>query len=236
VTQDDSTLSAELRRLLEAESKDDPEIPKGAPDRVLGMVRAAAGVATPWTAPNAGPSAAAGTSAGISVKAAVWIAAAAVVAGGGLGAGAVKLLGGGKPEPAEARQPGQVLEPETTRPPDATLADSGSPTMDETSLAPRAERHAFSNPPPNAQDERQLIDGARVALRRGRAHDALVFLMSHERQFPAGDLTEERERLAIEALLAQGRRALAEQRAQRFHRRYPRSGYWSQIEQLLQPE
>jgi hypothetical protein len=46
-------------------------------------------------------------------------------------------------------------------------------------------------------------------------------------------LAEERERLAIEALLRLDRRADAEARAARFHRRYPRSVQGPRIRELL---
>ena len=81
--------------------------------------------------------------------------------------------------------------------------------------------------------ERQLIDAARVALGRGRSHDALVFLMGHERRFPEGSFVEERELLVIEALIAQGKSAPARARGQAFLAKFPRSTHAPRVRALL---
>ncbi|MEM9070581.1 MAG: hypothetical protein AAGE52_18895 [Myxococcota bacterium] len=81
--------------------------------------------------------------------------------------------------------------------------------------------------------ERALIDQARAALRAGRAHDALVALMGHERQFPNGSFAEERERLAIESLVDTGRHRAARRRGDAFLRRYPQSAHRERIERFL---
>jgi hypothetical protein len=45
----------------------------------------------------------------------------------------------------------------------------------------------------------------------------------HQRRFASGALVEEREALAVRALLAGGRRAEAERRAAAFRARFPKS-------------
>jgi hypothetical protein len=69
--------------------------------------------------------------------------------------------------------------------------------------------------------ERALLDVARGALARGEAREALVAADRHEKEYPAGALVEEREAIAIRALVAVGRRDEARQRAFAFERRFP---------------
>ena len=71
--------------------------------------------------------------------------------------------------------------------------------------------------------EQALLDPARVALARGDATTALARLEAHERRFPAGSLTQEREAMAIRALVLAGDRDAATARASRFRSRYPGS-------------
>ncbi|MDB4939135.1 MAG: hypothetical protein JWP87_6107 [Labilithrix sp.] len=84
--------------------------------------------------------------------------------------------------------------------------------------------------------EQALIDTARSALARGRAGDALSAADDHARKYPRGRLAEERETMAIQALLLAGRRSDAEARGQRFHRTYPGSLYGNAVDALLAPK
>ena len=81
--------------------------------------------------------------------------------------------------------------------------------------------------------ERDLIDTARAALSRGRADDALAAVQLHATRYPNGSLAEEREFLAIQALSMAGRKDAANERAARFHRRYPKSIFGSSVDGLL---
>lgn len=69
--------------------------------------------------------------------------------------------------------------------------------------------------------ERSLLDVARSALARGEAAEALDAVDRHARDYPDGALVEEREALAIKALMALGRRDEARERAARFELRFP---------------
>lgn len=80
--------------------------------------------------------------------------------------------------------------------------------------------------------ERRLLDQARAALERGEPAAALSFTTLHERQFPAGALAQEREAMAIRALVALGRTAEAHMRAARFRVRYPDSVLLSTIDEM----
>ena len=95
------------------------------------------------------------------------------------------------------------------------------------------EASAATRGPSRLARERALIDQARAALRADRAHDALVALMGHAREFPAGALAEDRERLAVESLIRTDRRAAARRRAEAFLARYPDSAHRPRIQRFL---
>ena len=80
--------------------------------------------------------------------------------------------------------------------------------------------------------EATLVDRARVALRTNAPREALRVLATHERQFPRGQLAEERELLAIEAHVALRESAQARMRITRFRAAYPRSAHTSRIDEL----
>lgn len=64
--------------------------------------------------------------------------------------------------------------------------------------------------------ERVLLDLARSALSSGDVAKALAAVQSHEAQFPSGQLTEEREALAVQILWTAGRRDEATRRLHAF--------------------
>lgn len=64
--------------------------------------------------------------------------------------------------------------------------------------------------------ERVLLDVARSALSSGDVAKALAAVQSHETQFPSGQLTEEREALAVQILWTAGRRDEATRRLHAF--------------------
>lgn len=71
--------------------------------------------------------------------------------------------------------------------------------------------------------EMALVARAQTALHRGLYESALGALDEHARRFPRGELTEEREALAVQALARAGRHDEARRRAERFEARHPRS-------------
>jgi hypothetical protein len=71
--------------------------------------------------------------------------------------------------------------------------------------------------------ERELVDTMRSGLARGRPADALEAGAEHARTFARGALAEEREVLAITALMQLGRVSEARARATRFRREHPQS-------------
>jgi hypothetical protein len=81
--------------------------------------------------------------------------------------------------------------------------------------------------------ERALLDVARADAAQGEPEQVLAVVAQHRRQFPRGRLTEEREALAIRALLSLGRTGEARQRAQTFRAAYPNSFLIPALESAL---
>lgn len=104
-----------------------------------------------------------------------------------------------------------------------------SATAKRASSASSAPSVAASITPSPRGDEFQLLRNARSALASTPTR-ALSLTSEHERLFPSGMLTQEREAIAIEALLRLGRRVEADARAERFLARFPTSPYRARIE------
>jgi|GEM_PF-890665 hypothetical protein len=119
---------------------------------------------------------------------------------------------------ASAREDVPTAEPGAPRPPrdgesareDSDLARTGSP-------GPEAEEGS------DLAAERRLIDAARADVAEGRFEPALAGLAAHRRRFPAGALAEDRDALAIEALVGAGRLTEAGRAAGTFEREHPSS-------------
>jgi hypothetical protein len=77
------------------------------------------------------------------------------------------------------------------------------------------------------RDARQVLDRSPVV--------ALSLCDEHQRDYPRGGLTQERELIAIAALLRLGRTSSAEARAARFRATYPRSPYLTRLDRLVPP-
>lgn len=83
-----------------------------------------------------------------------------------------------------------------------------------------------------APSEIELLRDARLALRQSPAA-ALAFAEQHARLYPQGKLSQERELIAISALVATGRRTAALSRGARFEQAFPTSPYRKQVGELL---
>ncbi len=152
-----------------------------------------------------------------------------------------------RPVPAlPAEVPAEEAPPNTTERTPAPENESGSeePSTGTPQRAHQTHRAGMNTPPPTASSEqtnrdsslaaeRTLIDRAVAALRTGRAQDAMVALMAHERRFAQSSLAEERDLLSIEALVQQGREEQAQRRLQLFERRYPTSPRVARARALL---
>jgi len=80
--------------------------------------------------------------------------------------------------------------------------------------------------------ELALLRDARLVLRQSPAR-ALELTDEHGRLYPQGRMTQERELIAVSALVALGHRAGALSRAASFERQYPTSPYRKQLGDLL---
>lgn len=83
-------------------------------------------------------------------------------------------------------------------------------------------------------DEMALVARAQDAL-RGRPAEALALCREHERTFARGHFVQEREAIAIEALVYQKRTAEAERRWRAFERGYPTSSHRTHLAALFRP-
>ncbi len=84
-------------------------------------------------------------------------------------------------------------------------------------------------------EERALLEMGRSALARGQSADAVAAARKHERTFPRGKLTEEREVLMVQALAASGARDEARVRAARFSQSYPNSIFGPAVRAAASP-
>lgn len=176
--------------------------------------------------------------------------AASLQGGGGSGASPSMAL----PTPASAPARDEPAPPEpapTSELPVATSAPTSVSEHAETppravgSSQPSAATRAsspFSPPAAGSGDaspsdailpsEIELLRDARLALRQSPSA-ALALAEQHARLYPQGKLSQERELIAISALVASGRRTAALSRGARFEQAFPTSPYRKQLGELL---
>jgi hypothetical protein len=106
---------------------------------------------------------------------------------------------------------------EDTRPvlPSPSVVEPEAPLANPSSSAPSRDVALAA--------ERAILDIARTALGRGDGVHALEATNRHAREFPRGQMTEEREAIAVQALAKLGRKEEAAARGARFKERYPGS-------------
>jgi hypothetical protein len=175
---------------------------------------AAAGVAS---ASAAGGSSSAGTAA--TGLAGTLLAKKALV----LGVAAAVGIGGGTAAVLEVRS-----ERAKTRA--ATVAPPSRPAVARPQAVPTPEPEPEPEPAPaepmapdTLGEERALLDRARADIASGSFSNANSLLVRHAREFPGGQLAEEREALVIRLLVREGRIGEARVRAARFRQAHPRS-------------
>ncbi len=148
----------------------------------------------------------------------------------------------GKPQPARPAVPSRISSPAAT----ATPATSPAPRLqapveseviDEPAVPrPRARQQKARPIEPRgahrSADELELLRRAQHAL-AGDAQEALRFVQEHERAYPDGVLEQERELLAIAALLSLHDHASARHRAQAFRRTFPHSVHLRRLDRML---
>jgi hypothetical protein len=193
-------------------------------DAEVGALRAA-------LAPALGPAGAAKAGASTAVK--VGVGAALVV-----GAAALWLATQGEPAPAPRKTTttmvASAVAPEAPPPAPAkeeppAPVESAAPATSSSGAEPRPSRFSMLKP---ATSEAELLGRAQAAV---ASNPALSLQLCHEHKasFPHGMMVQEREVIAIEALVRAGRREAAAARAERFRKAFPSSAYTSKVDGLV---
>jgi hypothetical protein len=244
---DETSRDGDLGRLLSAGQSELPN------DAQLGSLAAKLGVAAGVGAATAlgagtasakvGAGAGAGTAAsaaGVAAKTGIGLKlAGALVLVGAVGTSAVVVSRTAEQTPQRPVGIVATVAPVPSTVSSATSPLSDRPTADEPTPAPSASAappKPSLAPAPSAdlgpQAEVRLLERAQDAL-RSRPADALSLADEHARQFPRGMLVQEREVIAIEALMKTGRTNEAKARAARFKARFPGSSHTRRIEALV---
>lgn len=161
-------------------------------------------------------------------------AAALAVAGlAAAGAGVFRLA----KSPTESAEPTRAAAPPTTAQ-TPQVAPAPLPAKEPAAPAP-SEPHRATPPVESARGasiqtyavELGLLEPARSSIARGDYAGAMTAIARHQREYPRGQLAQEREALRVRALWGLGQRASAENAAAAFRKRYPKSGLLSWMKQ-----
>lgn len=238
-------LPESLRSLVQAE-RARPAPPAAAQDRVFARLSASVGLpGTPDVVPST--SSAPSTMAPYAPARGLgrWLARSSrrglltFVAGAAVGAtvygGAARLARA--PEPTPSVDPAPATRPAQAEPPIIPTPEPVVTSTPNIAVAPAATPRRHSEPG-DARDrglaaERKLIEMARTSFVRGQTEAALGLLSRHGREFPNGQLSEERESLYVQVLVATGATDQARIRGKRFQQRYPHSLFKPVVEQAL---
>jgi hypothetical protein len=136
-----------------------------------------------------------------------------------------------EPAPPQALVAPPVARVEEAAPKLPVVPQESPRELETTEPAPSAERRVVRDAPAT-WDEPQLIERARRALGK-EPRWALALTQEHQRRFPAGTLSVEREVIALEALARTGQTAEARRRARAFETRYPKSIHLPHVRALL---
>jgi hypothetical protein len=217
-------LPPDLDALLDAERRC-PDPPTQVRARVLSRFRSTIGVgaapamATPLLAPPA-------------VLALVMF-----TLGVAAGIGAQKWIDR-RPKPARpAATVARPTQPEPSTPAAVRAEPAPPPDVMPSAPKPAVVRPKPSKPvpvPDEMETERVMIQLARVRLAQKDGSAALQVIERHARAFPDGALAEEREALAVKALILAGYAEAARARGAQFRARYPRSIYLPVVEKSLE--
>jgi hypothetical protein len=122
---------------------------------------------------------------------------------------------------------------ETPKAPQSALPNAPQPPPTaESANTPVESAPSIASPPVENESEAAMLRRAQDALGASPSK-ALEITSQHMARFPSGNLAQEREVLAIQALLALGRAGEARARAAQFATRYPGSAHLRRIEVLF---
>ena len=155
-------------------------------------------------------------------------------------AAAIYLFGGSAPSAPVEKTPVAAKPPAITLPEPSSARASGS---EPAPVAPSARAQPVETPVASARptasrqeggpEEIQLLSDARKADARRDYASVLSILSEHERKFPGGRLSEEREVLRVKALVGLGRTDQARRTAARFRRQFPKSVLLHKVDEML---
>jgi hypothetical protein len=129
--------------------------------------------------------------------------------------------------PATAPAPVSAPAPTPARPP------VSAPLARRAHVRANSTLDSFSGAGPQAvETEIRLVESARARVISDPAH-ALQLCLQHDRTFPDGVMREEREAIAISALIALGRHAEAREHGARFLFGHPASPYGPSLKEQL---
>lgn len=121
---------------------------------------------------------------------------------------------------------------------DEPVATADAPAVPSTTAAPEgASRRAHGEHISSTSTfsaERILLDDARRSLVQGEPQHALVLLARHRARFPSGLLSEERDAMRVEALVAASRYGDARAAAQAFRARNPHSLFRATVDSAVE--
>ena len=177
------------------------------------------------------------SSAGGGAKLVIALAASAVVVGSGLALW--QTTTGPKTVEADRSERAADVGPTTWDEPtssesltlsrDASLPEA---RIDEPLPEKRGPRVAEASKAPAPSEEIALLQRAQDSLRSSPSR-SLALVHEHGQSFPRSMLIQEREVIAVEALMRMGRTTAARLRAERFHRRWPSSSHCERIDRLV---
>jgi hypothetical protein len=145
-------------------------------------------------------------------------------------AGASVAAGQIDPTPvvAPVQAPVVPVAPTLTPAPAPRHVTPPTPVAEKTPTQPPA-------PPQHEDAELALLQRAMSASQRGDAQAALATALEHATTYPNSSLAQEREVIAIEALVTLGRPAEAKARVTEFRGKWPTSSHLLRLEQLVAP-
>jgi hypothetical protein len=159
----------------------------------------------------------------------------ALVLIGGLAGSLLTILARPAPKAAEVRVVSVEPAHEAPLPASSAVPTESAEAQEPTPTPPSAISSVATTTDRSLARERALVEKARSAIIRGDGATAILATADHLRQFPDGRLAEEREALAVQALMLVGRPDEAHDRAKRFRARYPNGLFLPVVEAAIGP-
>jgi len=174
-------------------------------------------------------------------RTALLLAAALAVAGlAAAGAGVLRRKAAMAPGAPSSASPARAVVGRVTPEPPVAAPSEAAPDAASAGEPARVPASQAEGPhPANASSyalELELLEPARSSIAHGDFQSALTAILRHQRAYPHGQLSEEREALRVRALWGSGQTRAAELAAAVFRKRYPRSGLLSWMKGPVTPK